>query len=239
MRLRVLERSASAMAAAAAAEAAVNNDDDEVDAAEDVNTGAPPLMHFAMGFEDLSTVVDGNSTNNVSLKPFTRTFTREKILGSWSKVGFCPFTRNCVQSKEVRNELGQASKDQALEDLHESYAGSVCRADEHGPNAGIFDGRIPVATHVEREEDKEIQVQKLLATKGSFFNGALWSTCGTRIGNASVVLRAQTAQLALEANKLATQSQSKESQRHAKLLLLAQQALLKHKNAPTTMTDQD
>jgi len=96
-----------------------------------------------------------------------------------------------------------------------------------------------VATHVEREKGKEIQVQKLLATKGSFFNGALWSTCGTRIGNASVVLRAQTAQLALEAKKLATQSQSKESQRHAKLLLLAQQALLKHKNAPTTMTDKD
>ena len=95
--------------------------------------------------------------------------------------------------------------------------------------------------HVEREEDEEIQVQKLLATKGSFSVGALWNTCGTRIVNASVVLRAaQTAQLlALEANnKLATQSQSK-SQRRAKLLLLAQQALLKHKNAPTTMTDKD
>jgi hypothetical protein len=95
--------------------------------------------------------------------------------------------------------------------------------------------------HVEREEDEEIQVQKLLATKGSFSVGALWNTCGTRIVNASVVLRsAQTAQqlLALEANKLATQSQSK-SQRRAKLLLLAQQALLKHKNAPKTMTDKD
>jgi hypothetical protein len=74
-----------------------------------------------------------------------------------------------------------------------------------------------VATHVEREEDKEVQVQKLLATKGSFSVGALWNTCGTRIGNTSVVLRVQTAQLALEANKLASQSQSK-SQRRVKLL---------------------
>jgi hypothetical protein len=127
--------------------------------------------------------------------------------GSWSKVRFCPFNRNCVQSKNVRHELGQASKDQALEDLHESYARSVCHSDEHGLNAGIFDGRVPVATHgVEREEDEEIQVQKLLATKSSFSVGALWNTFGTRIGNASAVLRAQTAQLALEANKLATQS---------------------------------
>ncbi len=51
MWLRGLERSAAAMAAAVAA--AVNNDDDdEVNAAEDVNNGAPPLTRFAMGFED-------------------------------------------------------------------------------------------------------------------------------------------------------------------------------------------
>ena len=167
----------------------------------EVNAGAPPLMRFAMGFEDLSTVVDGNSTDDVSLKLFTWTFTREMILGSWSKVGFFPFTRNCAQSKKMRHELGQAYKDQALKDLHESYTGSVCRADAHGLNAGIFDGWIPVATHVEREEDEEIQVQKLLATKGSFSVGAIWNTSGTRIGHASVVLTAQTAQLALEASE--------------------------------------
>ncbi len=138
----------------------------------------------------------------------------------------------------MRHELGQASKDQALKDLYKSCTGSVCRADDHGLNAGIFDGRIPVSTHVKCETDTEIQVQKLLATKGSFSVGALWNNCGTRIGNASVVLRAQTAQLVLEANKLASQSQSK-SQRRAKLLLLARQALPKHEDAPTTMTDKD
>ena len=104
-----------------------------------------------MGFEDLATVVDGKSTDDVSLKPFTRTFSRLKIvLGScWSKVGFCPFTRKCVTSKKVRHELGpQASKDQALEDLHESYNAGVTQANGQGLNAGIFDGRISVAKQV-------------------------------------------------------------------------------------------
>ena len=59
-----------------------------------------------------------------------------------------------------------------------------------------------------------------------------------KIGNPSVVLRAQTEHLALEANKAASTSQSK-LHRRAKLLLAARQALLKHENAPTTMTDKD
>jgi len=220
MQLRGLERSAAAAAAGNGA------------------TAVPTLTLFAMGFEDTSTVVNGNSTDDVSMKPFTRTFTREKILRSWSKVGFCPFTRNCIQDKKVRHELGQALQDKALEDLHKSYTGVVSQADEEGLNAGIFDGRIPVAKQVNRELDEDDQVKMLVETKGSFSAGALWNVCGTRIGNASVVLRAQTEHLALEANKAASTSQSK-LQRRAKLLLAARQALLKHENAPTTMTDKD
>ena len=228
MQQRGLERSALAAAAAAAV-----NDDDDNEAGP-----AAPLTRFAMGFEDLATVVDGKSTDDVSLKPFTRTFTRLKILGSWSKVGFCPFTRNCVASKKVRHELGQASKDQDLEDLHESYNAGVAQADGQGLNAGIFDGRIPVAKSVDREQGEQEQIDKLLETKGAFSASAHWNVCGSRIGNASVVLRAQTEFLAVEASKLASQSQNK-SQRRAKLLLLARQSLVKYEAAPTTMTDKD
>jgi hypothetical protein len=173
------------------------------------------------------------------MKPFTRTFTREKILRSWSKVGFCPFPRSCIKDNKVRHELGQALQDKALEDLHKSYTGVVSQADEEGLNAGIFDERIPVAKQVNRELDEDDQVKILVETKGSFSAGALWNVCGTRrIGNASVVLRAQTHYLALEENITASTLQSK-LQRRAKLLVAAQQALLKYKNAPTTMKNKD
>jgi hypothetical protein len=124
MQLRGLERSAAAAAAGNGA------------------TAVPTLTLFAMGFEDTSTVVNGNSTDDVSMKPFTRTFTREKILRSWLKVGFCPLTRNCIQNKKVRHELGQALQDKVLKDLHKSYTGVVRQADEEGLNAGIFDGSL-------------------------------------------------------------------------------------------------
>ena len=107
-----------------------------------------------------------------------------------------------MKNKKVRQELGQHEKDHSLEELQVTYKDLVIRAEEHGLNAGIFDGRIPVAKHVEREADEEEQVKKLLVTKGSFSASALWNVCGTRIGNASIVLRAQKEQLAIDAEKL-------------------------------------
>ncbi len=143
-----------------------------------------------------------------------------------------------MKNKKVRQELGQHENDHSLEELQVTYEDLVIRAEEHGLNAGIFDGRIPVAKHVEREADEEEQVKKLLATKGSFSASALWNVCGTRIGNASIVLRAQKEQLAIDAEKIASQSHTK-SQRCVKLLMQAQQALQKHETVPATMNDKD
>ena len=96
------------------------------------------LPSVTMGFEDLATTVDGNKTDYISMNPFTRHFTTDKILQSWLKVGFIPFTRNCVKSKKVRHELGQQQRGSALEDLQMTYEGLVNSAEEHGLNAGIL-----------------------------------------------------------------------------------------------------
>ena len=129
-------------------------------------------------------------------------------------MGFVPLTRKCINSKKVRHELGQRQRDESLEEIKASlYEALVEDAGLHGLNAGIFDATIPVAKHVERELLEEEQVKKLLATKGSFSTGALWNTIGTKIGNASVVLRAQTEQLALDAKKVELQSKSKMERR--------------------------
>jgi hypothetical protein len=191
-----------------------------------------------MGFEDLATVVNGKEDDEIGMKPFAKNFTKDKILASWSKVGFVPFTRNCIKSKKVRHELGQRQKDDSLEELQTLYEDLVNGAKVHGLNTGIFDATIPVARHVEREVRDADQVKQLLATKGSFSAGALWNVCGTRIGNASVVLRAQKEQLALEAKKVESQSKTK-IERRAKLLVNARQALQKHESSPATMSDKD
>ena len=101
----------------------------------------------------------------------------------------------------------------------------------------LMDGFQWRSKSVDRAQGKQEQIDKLLGTKGAFSASAHWNVCGSRIGNTSVVLRAQTEFLAVEArSKLASQSQNK-SQRHAKLRLVARQALVKYEAAPTTMTD--
>jgi hypothetical protein len=74
-----------------------------------------------------------------------------------------------------------------------------------------------VAQHVERIDDEDEQVAQLLAQKGAFSASALWNICGTRFGNADVVIKAQRAQLAVEAAKAATIEQKKEDAKIEKL----------------------
>ena len=59
-----------------------------------------------------------------------------------------------------------------------------------------------MAKQMEREADEDNQMKVLLAKKGAFSASGLWKNCGTQIGNAIVVLRAQKEQLELMPRKL-------------------------------------
>ena len=77
--------------------------------------------------------------------------------------GFCSLNQKLRQEEqEVRHELGQATKDQSLEDIHIEYDKVVTGSAKEVLNAGIFDGKIPVAKHVEREKEETNQVTNLL-----------------------------------------------------------------------------
>jgi len=193
-----------------------------------------------IGFDDLATVVNGNPDDDITLKPFDRHFTCEKIIQSWEKVGFVPFTRNCLNNKKVRHELGNngSTVAQRMERIQESYNHLVIAAEEQGLNSGVFDGVIPTAFQLQREAEEEAQINQLLATKGAFCASAHWNICNTRIGNADVVLKAQRLQLEADATKLAVVSQNKANRRQVQLEK-AQVALQKHLQMPERMTDRD
>jgi hypothetical protein len=237
-RLRLKGLQTTARAAAAAAE---EDDDDNNNDEEEEGDGEPQSrgVTVSMGFEDLSTVVNGKQGDLLENRPFDRNFTKAKISASWVKVGFVPFTRNCVKHKKVRHERGQREKDVvSLEKVHNEYEYLVEDATMHGLNAGVFHASIPFAITVECVEEEDDQVKKLLATKGAFSASAMWNVCGSRIGNASVILRAQKEQLDLEAQKAEQVSKSKWEKR-AKVLVNARKALDKHESLPATMTDKD
>ena len=126
----------------------------------------------------------------------------------------------------------------ALEDLQKKYDDLIALAEDHGLNAGVFDATIPVASRTQRVTDEDEQVKELLESKSVFSAGGLWNTCGTRIGNARVVLRAQKEQVELEAEKSAVLERSR-ADRRAKTLVSAQTALQKYRQNSNAMTDKD
>ena len=62
-----------------------------------------------------------------------------------------PFTRNCMNNKRKRKELGQQNKDKGLENLLLRYDILVDSVEENGFNLGIFDAVIPTAEQRRRK----------------------------------------------------------------------------------------
>ena len=58
--------------------------------------------------------MNGEEGDELDMRPFDKFFTKERILSSWVKVGFVPFTRKCLENKKVRHERGQEGGDGAV-----------------------------------------------------------------------------------------------------------------------------
>lgn len=199
-------------------------------------TGASSIL--SLGFDDLATIVNGKESDALSMKPFAKSFTKDKIVRAWEKIGFVPFTRKCLENKKVRHELGQTKANEELHRIQASYGEVVASAEKVGINQGVFDAAISVAQPMDRATDEDEQVRQLLAQKGAFSASSLWNVCGTRVGNARVVLRAQREQMAIDEAKSSLVEQNRLS-RQSKLLVNAQQALAKHRLGQNPLTDKD
>ncbi len=135
--------------------------------------------------------MNGVPNNRLCDRPFDCQFTKEKVLASRAKVGFVPFTRNCLNNVKVQKELVQHIKDKGLESLQLHYDVLVDVVEETGFNPEIFDAVIPSAVHVERAAtEDEAQVEKLLKNGKAFSASGPWNHCDSRIGNAGVILKA-------------------------------------------------
>jgi hypothetical protein len=162
--------------------------------------------------------------------------TKEKILRSWAKVGFVPFTRNCLKYKKVRKVLGQHKADEQLENLQQRYDLLVDSFEGDGFNAGIFDLEIPTAAHFIRAETEDKQAEELVENRKAFSAAGQWNHCQS--GNAGVTIRAQKMQL--ELNETArTKVANKKSEAQLKALEKAQIVLVKFEFDSHSMNDKD
>ncbi|KAI2513446.1 hypothetical protein MHU86_920 [Fragilaria crotonensis] len=191
-----------------------------------------------LDFGDLSTIVNGMPGDDLCDRPFDCHFSKEKILWSWAKVGFVPFTRSCLKNTKVRKELGQHNKDEDLERLQFRYDVLVDSVEASGFNPGIFDAVIPTAAHVQRAATEAGQVAELLQNNKAFSPSGQWSSCESRIGNAGVTIQAQKMQLELNENARLLVV-NKKSEARVKILDNAQTALHKYNADENSLNDKD
>jgi hypothetical protein len=127
----------------------------------------PPAV-LSLDFGDLATIVNGRPDDEDRDRPFDSHFTKAKILWPWTKIGFVPFTRNCLTNKRVRKELGQQKEDETLENLHYQYDVLVDAIEGSGFNGEIFDAVIPTAARVNRAQSEEAQMEEILKAGKKF-----------------------------------------------------------------------
>ena len=193
---------------------------------------------LSLDFSDLATIVNGGPDDPITDRPFDCHFSEAKILSSWAKIGFVPFTRKCLKNPKVRKELGQHMRDEELEQLQAKYAFDVDVMETIGFNPGILDAVVPTAVHVDRASTTEAQVEQLLKSGKAFSSSGHWNMCDSRIGNAGVTLIAQKRQIALnEEQRLKVVA--KKTNASIIALQRAQQALAKYSTNNDSLNDKD
>ena len=168
--------------------------------------------------DDLSLIVCGKPNDSPIVSPFASTFTKDKIIKCFCRVGYVPFTRNCLMSEYVRHELGEDTQDETLEDLVQEYEGAKLDLREQGFNVdGIFDAEIATATNLKRKDTEDDQVKALVARKGAFSASAIFTNIGTMCVTSTAILKAQRMQLEAEAQKKENARKKKNSTKNKRL----------------------
>ena len=97
------------------------------------------------------------------MSPFFSTFTKDKIINCFRRVGYAPFTRECLKRPYIRHELGEKKEDTHLDELVNEYEEAKLDSREEGFNLeGIFDADITTATNLRRKETEDKQVKAVI-----------------------------------------------------------------------------
>jgi hypothetical protein len=70
-------------------------------------------------------------------------------------VGYAPFTRECLNRKYIRHELGERCSDEALSNLVSEYEKAKLQLKKDGFNVdGIFDAIVLTDTHLRQKRQR-------------------------------------------------------------------------------------
>jgi hypothetical protein len=164
-----------------------------------------PLPKVKLDNDDLAYIVDGCDQDDTEVRPFTKFFTKERIVKSWENIGFVPFTRQCLAHPKVRHELGQKSRNNTIEDLQTSYVDLMLEAEADGMNP-VFDAVIATAIPVNRQVEQEDRINDLVKQGGAFQISKIWQNMGTMVANCGEILEAGRQQERMKRDELAAKA---------------------------------
>ena len=169
---------------------------------------------------DLGRIVCGRESDDVELRPFERSFTPERIVASWCKIGAAPCTRAGLEQSKVRHEAIEG--DPKLGDLlalEERHTTNVTALEAKGANVNVFKAKLPRRAIIARATGPAAQLQALV--ENGVAHSSVWHHCGAIALNSDVVLAAEGARLVAERDAAAATQQQQQSD----LSLLRDQAI--------------
>jgi len=95
-------------------------------------------------------------------KLFADVFIPKHIKKLWTNVGFVPFTKNVLENKKCRSELGQSDPTEKLERLAQDYAEIKEKLKNEDFNHAAFDASIPEVFIIKRKKQKKNKLRVLL-----------------------------------------------------------------------------
>ena len=108
--------------------------------------------------------------------PFASTFTKYNTTNCFRRVGYVPFTRECLNSNYIRHELAEDIVNSTLNSMVAEYEISKVRLKkELFKVEGMFYAEIKIATTIRREKEDKDQVKALVNRKGTFSASAIYT----------------------------------------------------------------
>ena len=140
---------------------------------------------------DLSVMINGNDTDTLENRPFDRCFTKSKIKDAFYKVGFVPFTRECLKNPLVRHELdGISSESSIMRKLQSDYITTTHEVEKLGFN-NVFTARLPKIKKSKMKTNTKDRFEELIKNNKAFSCSGMYIHVGTMLANSKEIIDAQ------------------------------------------------
>jgi len=145
-----------------------------------------PSVAVKLDFCDLGRIINGRATDPDHERPFSKSFTREKILSSVSKLGLNPIDlKQMISHRRVRDNSAEGSRTTAIQKVREDHTTTLSAASDLGININVLTVVAPkTKSYVAQPSTHEQQYESLKANSSV---GNMWLTVGAKPFNAPEV----------------------------------------------------